>query len=488
MLRGGWTDGGADLKIAIDMATSAMFLIVLVASARADRWDALREGVEAWHALQFDDDFAVNVGDESGTLFRWESPGFSSATTRMAGASLSKWPAAIMISGLVNDGIMSYDDLASKHLSWWATDDEDPRSRVTLRHLLSFTSGYHGDGFASPFCARHVSTREQFMACAISLYNHSNAYGAEPGTIWAYLTCHLQFAGAMAVAASGKAIDELFQTYLYTPFNMTSTTWTPTHNPQLAVGITTTANDFEQLLHRLLTYAVLPKSILDEMETDYSQPPCTPSGDGWFGHYGMGHWWECIGYGTPSKPYERLPLPPVCMANHIQAGPGLYGYYPLIDRSGGGGLAGPTRPRLYFQVALQESTRLSGIPEYLRVLAKPVVDLILNGSDPRAADRSNLLRQGGALLQRDLDDIRSALSNCLCLRALGHKGEPYAGDHAPLYGLDSSPYLPRSLSLSLPRNCLLCLHSACVYVCVCVRGQPSRQTSPRMCPGSHGAS
>ena len=113
------------------MATTAMFLIALVASARADRWDALREGVEAWHALQFDDDFAVNVGDESGTLFRWESPGFSSATTRMAGASLSKWPAAIMISGLVNDGIMSYDDLASKHLSWWATDDEDPRSRVT---------------------------------------------------------------------------------------------------------------------------------------------------------------------------------------------------------------------------------------------------------------------------------------------------------------------------------------------------------------------
>ena len=31
------------------------------------------------------------------------------------------------------------------------------------------------------------------------------------------------------------------------------------------------------------------------------------------------------------------------------------------------------------QVALQESFLLSGIPEYLRILAKPTVDVILNG-------------------------------------------------------------------------------------------------------------
>ena len=44
------------------------------------------------------------------------------------------------------------------------------------------------------------------------------------------------------------------------------------------------------------------------MEHDYSQPPVAPSGDGWFGHYAMGHWWECLGYGTPD---ERAPLPKV---------------------------------------------------------------------------------------------------------------------------------------------------------------------------------
>jgi hypothetical protein len=54
------------------------------------------------------------------------------------------------------------------------------------------------------------------------------------------------------------------------------------------------------------------------METDLSREPVSPSGDGWFGHYGMGHWWECLGYGTPRQ-YEKAALPHVCTANRIQA-------------------------------------------------------------------------------------------------------------------------------------------------------------------------
>ena len=80
---------------------------------------------------------------------------------------------------------------SSTILAWWATDPQDPRSRVTLRHLLSFTSGYYADGLASPLCSVGVAAPEQYMACAISLYNHSHSYGAEPGSTWAYLTCHL---------------------------------------------------------------------------------------------------------------------------------------------------------------------------------------------------------------------------------------------------------------------------------------------------------
>ena len=404
------------------LGSSIALAAPVVAAVDGLDWSLLREGAEAWRTLAFDADFSLNVGDESGSLFRYETPNFSSSSTRMAGASLSKWPAAVMVAGLVHDRILHFDDLASKHLSWWTTDPSDPRSRVRLHHLLSFTSGWYEDGMATPWCGHG---HDPFMACAHSLYNHSTAYGAEPGANWTYLSCHLQFAGAMAVAASGMPIYELFERYLYKPFNMTSTTWTPRANPMLAVGITTTANDFEQLLKRLLTYEVLPRSVLDVMETDSSKPPCTPSGDGWFGHYGMGHWWECIGYGTPPNPYERLPLPEDCVAAHVQAGPGLFGYYPLLDRSGGGGSAGPARRPYYFQIAIQEPTALSGIPEYLRLLAKPVVDVILNGSDPRTHSRERYLADGAGLLMRDLNDIRSALKRCVCARHPFRRGEPF---------------------------------------------------------------
>lgn len=104
----------------------------------------------------------------------------------------------------------------------------------------------------------------------------------------------------------------------------------------------------------------------------------------------------------------------------------MFGFYPLVDRSGGGAAAGPTRKPIYFQVALQESFELSGIPEYLRIALKPVVDVVVAGQDPTSADRKSLLEQGAGLLPRDINDIQSALGECSCKGAPGKSGEPYA--------------------------------------------------------------
>ena len=147
------------------------------ANNASDVWAPLRAGAEAWHALDFDGEFSVNVGSDHGTLFRWESPGFSSSKTRMAGASLSKWPAAIMISGLVNDGTLSYDDKANKHIKWWTKNPLDKRSHVTLRHLLSFTSGFYDDAY--------VYCESDFDTCAKKMYQNltdSFDYKGGPGT------------------------------------------------------------------------------------------------------------------------------------------------------------------------------------------------------------------------------------------------------------------------------------------------------------------
>jgi CubicO group peptidase (beta-lactamase class C family) len=140
----------------------------------------------------------------------------------MKGASLSKWPAAIMLAGLVEDNIMKFDDPVNKYLKYWATDEKDVRSKITLRDLMTFTSGYTKDAM--------VLCTKSFPECAQKLYEKSSHYVA-PKTTWTYLSCHLQFAGAMAVEASGHDIQYLFDKYLYKAYNMTSTTWTPLNNP-----------------------------------------------------------------------------------------------------------------------------------------------------------------------------------------------------------------------------------------------------------------
>jgi len=334
----------------------------------------------------------------------------------------------VMISGLVNDpnGNLNFDDKANKHLDWW--DKEGNESEVTLRDLLSFTSGLMED--PDHFCdsGRAPGRPFRYQECAKELYDaakNNRRKWEKPGTTFQYLSGHLQFAGAMAVAASGKEIEELFDTYLYKKYNMTKTKYGPEPwNPSMAAGITSTGKDFEGMLQSLLKYDGLSKPVLDQMETDWTSPArgVEPSGDGWFGHYAMGHWWECLGYGTPS---ERAALPPICTDAHIQAGPGEFGYYPLIDRSGGGGKAGPTRDPYYMQVVLQEPNSLSGIPEYLRLVTKPVVDIIMSGADATKVDPKQILAAGGGLLARDVAFIKGELGACKCENIGDHPDMPY---------------------------------------------------------------
>jgi len=358
---------------------------------KGDTCQLLRDVSDAWAALEFDVNFTVNAGNRNGSLFTY-TKGSTDMHTRLPGASLSKWPAALMISGLVADGTLSYDDKASKHLKWWTTDPKDPRSRITLRHFLTFQSGFLEDAFVA--CS--VNPWAHYLSCAHSLYNASKCKGT-PGADWSYISTHLQFAGAMAVAASGLSPDKLFEKYLYKPLGMTSTTWTPLKNPQMATGITTTGSDFEKMLHKMLTYEFLGKHILDEMEMDWSAPPVTPCGDGWFGHYGMGHWFDCIGYAAGQKAGASAPLTKFCLQEAIPAGPGAFAYFPLLDRKRG----------YYFQIVLAEDSKCrSEIPEYLRVIAKPLVDAIIEGSP---IDQEHLLARMGGLLLREITDIYNSI-------------------------------------------------------------------------------
>merc|ERR1712187_431881 len=68
--------------------------------------------------------------------------------TQIIMASSSKFPAAVAIAGAVVDGHPSFETKASEVFPWWTKDASDVRSRVTLAHLLTFTSGMMSSDFA----------------------------------------------------------------------------------------------------------------------------------------------------------------------------------------------------------------------------------------------------------------------------------------------------------------------------------------------------
>eukprot|EP00434_Breviolum_minutum_P011292 symbB.v1.2.009964.t1/scaffold623.1/size335370/7 len=382
--------GGVTLPALISAYTSRSD-----ATVNQSGWQVIQQGIDVWASLGWDKHFSFNVGNQNGSIFTY-TKGRTDMRKRLPGASLSKWPAALTIAGLVADGTLSFDDKANKYLDWWSTDPSDTRSNITLRHLMTFQSGYTSD----PRVLCQFNPFADFLNCVKTLYNAAN-HSSPPGRSWSYISIHLQFAAAMAVAASGLPPDAIFEKYLYKPLGMNGTSWLPKRNPQFAAGIITTGADFEKMLHKMLTYEFLGKKVLSEMEKDWSAAPVSPSGDGWFGHYGMGHWYDCMGYGSGQSSGASATLDSWCLSEEIQAGPGAFGFFPLIDRKRG----------YYMQIVLREDPKCrSEIPEYLRIIAKPVVDAILAGKP--LSDEDLLKRRGGLVLREVYDIYKSLPPHC----------------------------------------------------------------------------
>ncbi|CAE8640828.1 unnamed protein product [Polarella glacialis] len=349
-------------------------------------WEPLRQLLSSW---KFTDNFAVAVGDASGPLFVYEHGNFSMHTPVQT-ASTSKWPSAMMIAGLVHDStIASLDDPVHKYLSWWTKKPKDLRSQVTLRHLLSFTSGF-GDGHpgaegaGSSVSAQHrarlaLGEEAQVLreladqpeacdatgdvtACAKAIYKDVELIG-KPGTVYSYNSNHLQLAGAVAVSASGLSLQEVIDKYLFKAFGFSESTY-PGSNPSLAGGLVTTGHDYEQFLSGILRYSPLPKDLVDESEKDAT--PFMSDEYTLYGNYGFGHFLLCFD--------STAGFTQACKDAHLHIDPGAFGFFPLIDR----------RLGYYFELVAYENGQYyprSGIPEYLAVTVKPLIDDIMQGRD-----------------------------------------------------------------------------------------------------------
>ena len=361
---------------------AAVPVIVALASATdpaAGHWPVLTAQLEAWTGVT---DFSMTVGNASARLFTFERGDAAKGGKldhKILMASASKFPAATAIAGAVADGHLTFDTKASEVFPWWSSDAADPRSGVTLRTLLSFTSGfywYDADGSSAVACLTPpASLLIKPEKCAEEIYKKA-PFPFAAGSTFSYNSFHLQLAGAMAAKAAGLTVVELLDKYLIKKLGMTDTSWLVGQNPMLAAGMQTTGNDYDKFLRAYLSYEHLPKAVADEMERDYcSAPYATAVANssaglvGYLGHYSMCNWYECLENFDQDDDWHNATFPPACKDARIHMDAGLFGYYPLVDRPRG----------YYMQVVQSQVVPLTNLNVTqtaidLRVAAKPTVD------------------------------------------------------------------------------------------------------------------
>jgi D-alanyl-D-alanine carboxypeptidase len=150
--------------------------------------------------------------------------------------SVTKMVTAAVVMRLAEEGVLTLDD----PLAQWLPDvaAQLPHGdRITLRHLLSHTSGVanvveHEAYYADIFGAMTVdeATGNASLACVerdpqdtLARYVYGQDAQFEPGTQWRYSNTNYTLLGMIIEAATGTPLAEAYRTFIYEPLGMTST-------------------------------------------------------------------------------------------------------------------------------------------------------------------------------------------------------------------------------------------------------------------------
>lgn len=233
-------------------------------------------------------------------------------------ASSTKWLSAVVIMSLVDDGLLSLDDPASKFFPLQYTGQ---KGTITIRQMFSHTSGLPGEETNDVLSNDNITLQQaaQFIA--------TNNLIAAPGTVFCYGGLSMQLAGACAEVASGQTWSNLVELRLKRPLGLTATTYGNSPNPRIAGGASSTLYEYATVLQMLLqhglwgTNRVLSSNAVFVMQQDQTagaQILCSPYMN--YGldntRYGIGEW--------------REELAPDGSAYQIGSG-GAFGFAPWID-------------------------------------------------------------------------------------------------------------------------------------------------------------
>ena len=269
-------------------------------------------------------DVLVLIGDDQGRLLA-RSKGMFDEDQVESIASATKMLTGVIITRMVEDGQLSFDDQPQEYLSYWTDNGGDPRSEVTLRQLLAFTSGLnYPPGTAG--CINDPFTTIQ--ACAQEFYERG--LGSRPGEGFYYGPGHMQVAAAMAEEATGESWASLTQTYLLDPLGISETEYrTPSRaNPRISGGGISSAEEYEAILVGILDGTLINDldAFVEDQTADvaFLSVPVAAEVDDRNWHYARGFWIEC-----------DTAFNAACADNPTISSTGAFGWTPWIDFESG---------------------------------------------------------------------------------------------------------------------------------------------------------
>ena len=146
----------------------------------------------------------------------------TNVSTRYRIASMTKSFTAAAVLSLRDEGVLSIDAPADDYAPELATICRtESGTRITLRHLLSMTSGLATD---DPWADRHLDATAQEMN---DLYQQGGLYAFAPGTHFEYSNLGFALIGRVVERATGRRVRDFVDERLLAPLQMTSTTWDP---------------------------------------------------------------------------------------------------------------------------------------------------------------------------------------------------------------------------------------------------------------------
>ena len=137
--------------------------------------------------------------------------------------SICKTLNAIVIMRLVEEGVLELDRPVVEYLPGFKFRNEAYGKRITLRHLLSHTSGLPMSGRGFGLMAEDTLSRSIWEE--VPHYRFS----AEPGLVCNYANATVCMAGYIAEAVTGRNYDDLLADYVLNPLGMSSCRWDLSH-------------------------------------------------------------------------------------------------------------------------------------------------------------------------------------------------------------------------------------------------------------------